>query len=282
MKMKSSPCVAALVACCSLSSSIATTVFLDDFNAGIAPGWSTDRYAPNSVDTVGGTLNLTISNADSAANRPGAYSSAFYNTQGIGHAADVTGLWTLSGSLLVSSDVVSGTAGGRRADLWGRSANIASAESSADYYIMGYRSFDPADPFNASAASISSAWRVWDSDIGWVDISAPVTTGWHDLDVTFTGSVVEYRLDNTLVYSDVTLTPDAAHFTSLIAQAYNFGNAPAGDGDFPAPGSYVASFDNISVTTSVPDGGHTLLMFGGGVAAIFVIRRKLQLAPATS
>lgn len=49
--------------------------------------WYTDRYAPAGFDSGVAfdgrqVLEVDISAADSANNRPGAYSSAFYNTQG--------------------------------------------------------------------------------------------------------------------------------------------------------------------------------------------------------
>jgi hypothetical protein len=81
------------VACLSTAAAVqADQTF--DFNTPVvtgatqAPGvWYTDRYAPagfSSPDFFDGDNRLlhSISAADSATNRPGAFSSAFYNTQG--------------------------------------------------------------------------------------------------------------------------------------------------------------------------------------------------------
>ena len=229
--------------------------FTDSFGGpGINPGWITDRYEPAGFSSVGGRLEIDISDADSAANRPAGYSSIFYNTQGRQREALVSGLWTLSGEIEVGSDVTGNNL--RRADLWGRTGAVGT-ETDAEYFILGYRNFDPLDPFNSSSASIGSAWRVWDGDTvnGWVDIGTSVTAGWHDVSISYTGSSILYQLDGVPVYTDTTLGTLTADFTTAYAQAYNF---DAGD--------YTARFDNINV--SVPEAGATSPLLATGLGFI--------------
>src|SRR5262245_20251218 len=82
--------------------------------------WVTDRYEPagftNVVFDGDSRLRITISDLDSAANRPAAYSGAFYNTQGRQHVVDVTGDWTVSAQSYIGSDAISG-ANLRRSDI---------------------------------------------------------------------------------------------------------------------------------------------------------------------
>lgn len=247
---------------CLLSVKSLAVGFLDQFNS-IDPGWVTDRYAPAGFNSVAGNLEITISDTDSAANRPSGYSSAFYNTQGRQRDGQVTGQWTLVGDINVGSDV--GGNNLRRADLWGRTGNVGT-ETGAAYFILGYRNFDPNDVFNPSAPNITSAWRVWDEDTanGWVDLATPVTAGWHNVSIHYTGAAIQYILDGNLVYTDNTINALSPQFTTVFAQAYNFG-----------AGGYTALFDNIGV--SVPDAGSTsgLMMAGIGFLTIFGLKRRL-------
>ncbi len=265
MKSRIALLSASIVAVGALAPLHATIIFLDEFTTGVSPSWVTDRYEPAGFSAAGGNLEITISNSDATAGRPVAFSDAFYNTQGRQVSAEATGLWTLSGSIFVDSDVLSGTAGGRRADLWGRTANGAGSEPSSDYYIFGYFLNPAPSPVPSVPASAPVTWRIWDKPVGWVTVSTPVTGGWHDLSMSYTGSGIRYKLDGVEVYVDTTLTPDVAHFTKLYAQAYNFGNA--------ASGSYVAKFDNIML--SIPDAGSTLMFLGAGMGSLALLRRKL-------
>jgi hypothetical protein len=173
------------VACCLPLSSVSAAVFSDDFTGGVDPAWTTDRYEPAgfaSVPFLGDDrLQISISDAQSSANRPVGQSSSFYNTQGRNAAVGSVAEWSVSADVYVSSDMTSG-ANLRRTDLWARTGDIGT-EVGAAYPIIGLRRFDPADPFNAGASNISSVWRVWDADTanGWVDLADSVAAGWNNL-----------------------------------------------------------------------------------------------------
>ncbi len=238
--------------------------FSDTFTGpGIDPGWVTDRYEPAGFSSVGGRLEIEISDAQSAANRPGGFSGTFYNTQGRQRAATINGQWQLTGQIEV------GLTGLRRGDIWARTGGSGTGVN-ATYPIFGYRNFDPLDPFNPSSGGISSAWRVWDADTanGWVDLINPVTAGWHDLSISYDGSALVYMLDNSPVYTDTTLAGLEGQLTTVFAQAYNFGT-----------GGYIQRFDNINAsekTSGVPDQGSSLAMLGVAAGSLGFVRRKLK------
>jgi hypothetical protein len=226
--------------------------FSDTFTSPPDSGWVTDRYEPAGFNSVGGRLQITISSADSQANRPPAYNSAFYNTQGRQHEALVNGNWQLTGQLFVTADQISG---GQRADLWGSTGDVGT-EVGADYFILGY---------------IGSTLRVWDSDIGWVNLGGSATAGTYDIDVSFNGSSVNYVLNGNSVYSDATLGPLTSQFRTVFAEAYNKGD------------SFVQEFDNINVglkSSSVPDNGGTLGMLAAASTVGFFVRRKIEAVTA--
>lgn len=226
--------------------------FSDTFTGPPDAGWVTDRYEPAGFNSVGGRLQIAISSADSQANRAPAFSSAFYNTQGRQHQALVNGNWQLTGQLFVTADQISG---GQRADLWGSTGNVGT-EVDADYFILGY---------------IGSTLRVWDSDIGWVNLGGSAVAGTYDIDISYNGSSVDYVLNGNSVYSDTTLGPLTSQFRTVFAEAYNKGD------------NFVQEFDNINVglkSSSVPDGGSTFGMLAAASTVGFVLRRKLEVVTA--
>lgn len=246
-------------------SNVATAIgFTDTFDGSVDPGWVTDRYEPAGFNSVGNVLEIVIDDADSAANRPPAYSSGFYNTQGRQHEALINGPWEVFGQIEV--DLTGNIL--RRGDLWARTGNVGN-EIDAGYPIIGYFQFDPADPFNPSASGITAGWRVWDGDTanGWVNLATYIGSGWYDLSMVYDGSQIDYSIDGTLVYSDMTPGALGGQLTTVFAQAYNFG------------GDYVQRFDNIGArekTTSVPEAGATSLMLATGFIGLVLVARKTR------
>jgi len=98
-----------------------------DFNSSITIGptqapntWYTDRYAPAGFIASGGQLLETIISSDSATNRPVAFASTFYNTQG--RKLDVgPGITGISVDLHIDSSW--STLNQRIAGLWGTAFN---------------------------------------------------------------------------------------------------------------------------------------------------------------
>lgn len=244
--MKTKLLVIGVVAVALAVINVSAVPFSDTFTGAPDAGWGTDRFEPAGFNSVGGRLQITISSADSQANRPPAYSSAFYNTQGRQHQALVNGNWQLTGQLFITADQISG---GQRADLWGSTGDVGT-EVGADYFILGY---------------IGSTLRVWDSDIGWVNLGGSAVAGQYDIDISFNGSSVDYVLNGNSVYSDTTLGALSSQFRTVFVEAYNKGD------------NFVQEFDNINVGLKsgapVPDNGSTFASLGLASLGLLVIRK---------
>jgi hypothetical protein len=243
--------------------------FIDTFDS-INPGWVTDRYEPNAFvsETFMGDnrLKIGIDQAQAFQNRPAAFQSAFYNTQGRQRGESLTSPWVVQGDVFISDDYLTGE-NLRRTDIWVRDNNPV--EANAVYGIFGVIRNDNADPFNPSAANLATRWRVWDADTanGWVDLAGAVTGGWHTLAILATGTSYEYRLDGGLVYTDNTGS-DAGFegLQTVFLEAYSFGD-PTHAGQ-----NYSAYWDNVSAQP-VPEPA-TMAALGLGALALLRRRRK--------
>ncbi len=190
-----------------------------------APGvWYTDRYAPagfTSGPVPGGTgLVHSISSADSAANRPPAFSSAFYNTQGRSLDIDLPAGAELAVDLYIPASWETSV---RRADIWGVGHGIDNSVSA--YPIIGFICNDPTDATNPTPAGpLMPRYRVWDDVNGWLDLGTVVTyNAWHRLSITLTATSFVYKIDG----STVATLPNygTARIGSTLIQAYNFGQS---------------------------------------------------------
>jgi hypothetical protein len=248
---------------------IAVAAFTDTFDT-IDPAWVTDRYEPEAfvVENFLGDnrLRIDIDISDSAANRPGSFSSAFYNTQGRQRPAGVTAPWVLSGDLYVDSAFNTTTGQLARTDLWGRDSNPV--EALAHYPVFGITNASPTDGFNPSAPDRSFRFRVWDANTanGWVDLAAPVGFAFdqfHNLSIAYDGTSFEYKLDGATLYTDATasLTLVGGLQTAFV-EAYNFG-----------VGSYTVRWDNISVA-SIPEPASMLLLGMSTLGSLLVRPRR--------
>jgi len=219
----------------------------DPFNS-IDPAWVTDRYAPADFSSQffagDNRLHIGISSADALHNRPLAFQSLFYNTQGKQRpVSGGTAHWTASAEVYISTDMISGN-NLRRSDLWVRTGDVVE-NAFTEYPILGFRRFDPADPFNPAAPNISTIWRAFDSDIGWVDLAHPVTAGWHTLEISGNGSAYVFKIDGITVFTDTFI--NGLPITTTFLQAYNFGQP------IPLPqDNYDVYWDNLSVIIPPP------------------------------
>ncbi|MDX2017291.1 MAG: hypothetical protein SFY95_06580 [Planctomycetota bacterium] len=194
--------------------------------------WATDRYAPagwtgGATDPLGGaSLRISVSNADRRDLRPGAFNSAFYDTQGRQRASAIAGTWEVGGEIFIpASWLQPGTL--RRSDLWARDNNPD--EGSSRYLIAGFINNDPADGFNPLAGGFSPRFRVWNSTVGWTNLSVAVRTDqYNSLRIVNTGTSHEYYINGALVASNSGASYSQIGFSDLRTtwvQAFNFGNA---------------------------------------------------------
>ena len=175
-----------------------------------APGiWYTDRYAPDSfyVDGNDSILVHLIDAADGTSNRPGSYSSAFYDTQGRKYDLENTTAM-LSIDLYVPAAWAS--TGRRMAGMWGTVFDSANAISG--YPIIEFVS-DNADP----------RFRLYDNGV-WLDMDLPCDfqyDEWHTLRIEilpageFRFSVDDLRMVST------NFGTGHSYFGNIILQGHN-------------------------------------------------------------
>jgi len=256
MKLKST-FLAALALACFPDAAVAQ--FVDPFNM-IDPSWTVNRYAPAGFDSVifdgDRRLRLTIDQTGSTANRDPTFSSPFYNTQGDQRPGGITGLWTLSAQVYVSSafDTTSGPL--VRSSIWGHSGTT---DAGGAYMIVGFS--------NASPAAIDRAFRfrVFDINYGdFIDLGVPagfVFDSWHVLSGTSTGSAFEYRIDGVLILTVATAA--GSDLLSAMIQGYNFGQA----------GSYSVYWDNVTVS-AIPEPATNALIAALAAFGVVCWRRR--------
>lgn len=225
-------------------------IFADTFDS-INPNWTTDRYAPAIFESIadptlrndGNVLRLGVDDADSETNRPGAFSSTFYNTQGrqMNMAPGVGPSWTISAEVFIDSSWDPTTGNSRSTGIWTRDSNPV--ENNSNYPIMNFHTQDN-----------NFSLRAWDSLVGWQDLGTSAFNGfdtWNTMTIEATGSSFDYYLNGTFLWSDLTAsTPGNEDLSRFFLQAYNFGE-----------GGYEVYWDNLVVT---PTPG-TLSLLGLGV-----------------
>lgn len=174
-----------------------------------AGAYFVDRYPPAVFESApfqgDNRLHVQISQADSQPNRPPAFSSSFYNTQGRDYLhPDAV---TVQIDLHVGSDWDVNL---RRADIW--AVGVDGSNAVSKYAILGVTSQG------------GLRFRVFDDSIGFVNLSYPISTNrWYRLTVSLTCTSIQYRIDGNLVYTDSNLNGTASFRTSDI-QAFNFGD----------------------------------------------------------
>lgn len=228
--------------------------------AGAPAGWTVDRYAPDSfgdVGTVNGrnhVLGIGIGPNGSAPNRPSAYSSSFYNTQGESHPVSGGVGSILTADLYVPLSWGNPTNGVRRTDMWG--VGVDSASSVVDYPIIGFT--------NATLADSFVGFRVWnDQGTGaWVELGAAVNyDAWNNLTIAWDGANFDYSVNGVLA-ATIAADPTMTGFSSIIMQAYNY------DPSLPLLANPYTAYWSDAETTSVPEPGSLGLMLVGSVGTL--------------
>lgn len=184
-----------------------------------APGvWYTDRYAPNSFSSPAtapdgrlGTLQESIRSADSSANRPGGFSSAFYNTQGrkFDLEAGSDGAFI---ELYVDGDW----------DLLDQNENAGRLGS---FWATGNGGAFPIIEFNNNTDGNSAdGFRVWDSFAGqWLNVGGFAGYDkWYQIGFTVDGSAEKFYVNGALVHTIADAVTNS--LDNVILQGYNSGN----------------------------------------------------------
>lgn len=218
---------------------------MPDF-ANVPTGWTADRYDPDGFSNIGlyqghaNVLAIDISAADGLSGRPVPYQSQFYNTQGRQHAITGGAGSVLSAELYIPKAWENAASGNVRTDMWGAMNSVDHPVGQGDYPIIGFTNY-------GGAARL----RVWDGDVGWVDLAVPVTfDAWTDLAIEFTGTTYAYRVNGTLVHEDTNIDTSTTGFMATIMQAYNFCDDPSIQGAVCQ--SYTAHWSNTEEGSQVP------------------------------
>jgi len=236
--------------------------FLDTGAAGSfsTGNWVVDRYAPGvwtpgavNPNPGGGTaLHLGIRNADRFENRPPAFQSLFYSTQGRQRASNLTQGFEVTGKLYIpASWAVPGNL--RRSDLWARDTNPV--EGSAKYLIVGFINSALADEaggiYHTNTPNFVARFRAWDSSIGWIDLpGVPVLLNqYNTFRMVDTGVSHQYYINGNLVHTNASYS-DPAGFGMQTAyiEGRNFGH-PMNAGDLP-DSSYDIYWKDVSASKS--------------------------------
>jgi len=242
------------------------TVDTFDFDPSLcasqAPGcYYVDRYAPAGFASEffdgDNRLKHSISIADSAANRPGGYSSAFYNTQGRKYDLDMPVGTSIAIDMYIPSDWETNP---RRADFWATTFDASNGISG--YPIIGFTSDDPADPYNPYATTGTPRFRIYTQDVdqdpgtydpGWTDLGLPagfVYDEWYTLEVALNPNDYTYTITGPTGVSTTTFVDpfsfDSIRFGNVIIQALNMDDG-AGVGV-----DYDVYWDNLTIGPAGP------------------------------
>ena len=181
-------------------------------------------------------LDLGLSSADSLANRPPAFQSTFYNTQGRGFQVAQPAYSVLYGSVYLPSAwaTSSDPTTYRRSDMWGvlspaTGGDTCPASACNLFPILDFSNADPGYPGTTGPGA--GRYRVFDTNIGFVDLSTPVTYDqWSDLCIAWTGNQITHYVNGAQVYVQSNLAQGDNSFgppnkyTRVIIQGYNFGS----------------------------------------------------------
>jgi len=237
----------------SLAASTQAAIVTFDFSTNpiLAPSyaadaWFPDRKAPNafkSTNFLGGDrleVGLVSSDYDSGNN--------FYNTQGRKYNISVAEGGSFQAELYVP---LAWQTAPSRSDFWATGVGSQPPSSPTAYMIFGFTSLSGTPRF-----------RVFDSDIGWVDLTTPVVYDqWYSLRMEFRAGEFAYFINGTSVFTDVSIN-GTTFFQDVMLQAFN------------TPATYSAYWDNLVIDTAIPEPS-PLGLLALGIGCLFVMRRKL-------
>jgi hypothetical protein len=234
---------------------------INDFDsAGDTAGATTDRYTPATFQSGvaygghAGTLEVGVSAADGANNRPAAYADGFYNTQGEGFDLSPA-VTSLSAEIYIDPTYAGLDDGTRIGGLWG--FGYDNTDTLADYPIIELGVFDG-----------SLQFRGWDSTgLGsWTNLGVSSSFGsgsWSTVTMKL-GSSISYYVDGEFLGS--VASGGSTSIQRAVFQGYNTTNGV----------NLSSHWDNLSGSVPEPSTWALMILGFGGAGA--VIRRRRHAA----
>jgi hypothetical protein len=238
-----------------ISSAVAAVAVAGSASASVT--WTQDRYAPQVFNTVGNDITLGLRSAGSAANRPSAFSSTFYNYQGMATSSGFSGAERGS-SVSIEMRVDAAWNNGARAGFWTTMSN-----GNLTYPIIEY--VKGTSTAGAVGESGFTGFRWWQSGLGWTQINASVgTNAWYRMTIGLGQTNVTFDITDvfsgTSIFSSTVGNQGALKIDNVILNAHNQGIA----------GEYDVQYRNF-VVNAVPAPGAAALL---GAAGLVGARRR--------
>lgn len=262
MSLSKKHLLVALLSVASLSSAAAVQADqFFDFTTPVVTGptqaagvWYTDRYAPGNFTSpvsFGGDDRLlqSISDADGASSRPGAFSSSFYNTQGRKYDLEAA---TIKMSIDLYVPAPWQSAGRRMAGFWGTAVDGANAVSA--YPILEF------------TTDGTPRFRGFEGDGSWIDLGLPTGfayDAWQTLTIEKLGTGEFKYSVGDVTASTALMGPASVEIDNVILQGHNTQNGV----------NYNIYWDNLS-TSVVPEPASVALAGCAALGLVAVRRRQ--------
>lgn len=222
-------------------------------------GWNTDRANPGTF-VIGTAPDGSGNNAlDMGVQLDANSNQAFYAYEGKQKSAGISGDWTVSGSLYVTADMLSGGSGNYYSTgLWTRDNNPV--ENNAWYGILQFRE---------TATTPGGGFYYWDGNLGtWDAISASLTgNSWYNLAMSQVGTTMDYYINGNLVASYANASQVGySGLQTVFLEDYNFGQ------------STNVYWQNVGAAPgATPEPVQTAALWAGAIPIVFgIVRSRRQ------